>query len=122
MSSGSDAGDATTVVAANVVATVGIERCSAPSRLSGARAARNAQAIVARDSTTVMTIESGKRSANGRARISGSATSTAVSDAQYASLIVVTRPTRSVSVARVGSGASSGRWSTTSEGSRAQRA
>ena len=82
MSSGRDAGDATTVVAAKVVATVGIERWSAPSRASGARAARNAQAIVATESMAAIAIESGKRSANDRVTTIGKRTSTAVSDAQ----------------------------------------
>jgi len=123
-SSGRLAGDATTVAAANVVAIVGIEREMPPTRGSIARAERLAQRSARIVATTAKAIDVTNLSSRDRAS-SPSASSNTVRAAQYASLIVVMRPTRSASVACLGSGrwasVPTGRWSTTSVGSTAPR-
>src|SRR3981081_719422 len=85
--SGRLAGDATTVAATNVVATVGMERESPPARGSIERVERRAQTRATSVAKAANTIDEPNRSARG-AGSSGNASSNAVSAAQYASLIV----------------------------------
>ena len=66
MSSGRLAGEATTVVAAKVVATVGIVRRRTPTTRSGARAALRAQTSATIEVRTAIPTDSGKRSAKER--------------------------------------------------------
>src|SRR6266511_2497950 len=92
--SGRLAGAATTDAVTNAVATAGIERAIPPARASIRRADHAAQAIATSDASA----------ANWMDQPRGAVSSHTVSVAQYASLIVVMRPTRRLSVRRCGRG------------------
>src|SRR2546423_477426 len=119
-SSGRLAGEATTDAATNAVATVATLRSMPPARRSIRRACITAQISAMREVTAASASENGNRPAKSRSSIRGNAISMIVSAAQYASLIVVMRPTSSASVfwRGRGSGSAAGDWSTMSRRSR----
>src|SRR5438477_10139205 len=119
-SNGRLAGEATTDAATNAVATVATLRSIPPARRSIKRACTTAQINATNEVTAASASENGNRPAKSRSSIGGSAISMIVSAAQYASLIVVMRPTSSASVfwRGRGSGSAAGDWSTMSRRSR----